>query len=324
MRADRLLALLLLLQSRGRMTARDLARALEVSERTIYRDIDALCAAGVPLLSEAGPGGGCWLPESYRTTLTGLTKEEARALFMLGAPVALDALGLGQAVRAAQRKLAAALPSSWREDEARARQRVHLDATWWTEGDEPASHLRALYEAVWEGRRLRLRYRHRFVPRGHLMLDHVVAPYGLVAKASHWHLVAAHESRMRVYVVAQIVEAVLLDEAFTRSPGFDLPAFWRGWCEEAERDRGGFVAIVRVSSELVADIERELGNSCHATSAITPRDVGDWVTISLSFESLDAARGRLLALGGAVEVLEPASLRLSLTDYAAQILARYR
>lgn len=324
MRADRLLALLMLLQSRGRMTARELARALEVSERTIYRDVDALCAAGVPLLSEAGPGGGCWLPESYRTTLTGLTKDEARALFMLGAPAALDALGLGREVRAAQRKLAAALPSSWREDEARARQRVHLDATWWAEGDEATPQLRALYAAVWESQRLRLRYRQRLVPRGHLVLDHVVEPYGLVAKASRWHLVAAREGRMRVYLAAQITEAAILDGPFARSPDFDLPAFWRGWCVEAERHRSSFVALVRVSPALAAELAPGSGESGHVAGATAPPDAAGWVTVTLTFESLDAARGRLLAFGGAVEVLEPASLRLSLADYAAQILARYR
>jgi predicted DNA-binding transcriptional regulator YafY len=323
MRADRLLALLMLLQSRGRMAAHELAGALEVSERTVYRDINALCAAGVPLLSEGGPGGGYWLPESYRTTLTGLTKDEARALFMLGTPAALDALGLGGAVRAAQLKLAAALPAPWHEDEARARQRVHLDATWWAEGETLTPHLRTLYGAVWESRRLRLCYRQRFEPRGYLMLDHVVEPYGLVAKASRWHLVAAREGRMRVYIAAQVAEATAL-EGFARAPEFDLAAFWRGWCAEAERHRSDFVAVVRLCPELALHAERELGSAAAAAVATAPRDDAGWVSVALSFESLEAARGRLLALGGAVEVLEPSALRLSLADYAAQALARYR
>jgi predicted DNA-binding transcriptional regulator YafY len=323
MRADRLLAVLMLLQSRGRMTARELAGELEVSERTIYRDLDALCAAGVPLLTEGGPGGGCWLQDSYRTTLTGLTEDEARALFMLGAPAALDALGMGRELRAAQLKLAAALPIARREDEARARQRIHLDSTWWTVEDDPTPHLRVLYDAVWESRRLRLRYRRRFEPRGELLLDHSVEPYGLVAKASRWHLVAAHEGRMRVYVVAQVAAAEILEDVFARSVGFDLPTFWRGWCAEVERYRSTFIAVVRASPELSADIERHFASRSTAALASAPRDGAGWVTMRLSFESLDEARGRLLALGGAVEVLEPASLRLSLADYAAQALARY-
>lgn len=324
MRADRLLALLMLLQSRGRMTARELARELEVSERTVYRDVNALCAAGVPLVSEGGPGGGCWLPESYRTTLTGLTGDEARALFMLGAPAALDALGVGRELRAAQLKLAAALPASRREDEAHARQRVHLDSTWWAEEDDPAPHLHTLYDAVWASRRVRLRYLRRFEPRGHMLLEHTVDPYGLVAKASRWHLVAAHEGRMRVYVAAQVAGAELLDEAFARSPEFDLAAFWRGWCAEVERHRSSFAALVRVGPELAAELERYVGSRSAAALAGAPRDAAGWATIRLTFESLEAARGQLLAFGGAVEVLEPAALRLSLADYAAQALARYR
>jgi predicted DNA-binding transcriptional regulator YafY len=264
------------------------------------------------------------LEEHYRTTLTGLTEDEARALFMLGAPAALDALGVGRALRAAQLKLAAALPLSRREDEARTRQRIHLDSTWWAEEDDPTPHLRTLYDAVWASRRLRLRYLRRFEPRGELLLNHVTEPYGLVAKASRWHLVAAHEGQMRVYVVAQVVGAEILDEDFVRSPDFDLPAFWQGWCAEVERHRSAFVIVVRVSPKLGADLDRYVGSRSAAALVTAPCDGAGWATIRLTFESLDAARGRLLALGGAVEVLEPASLRLSLADYAAQTLARYR
>ena len=141
MRADRLLSLLMLLQARGRMTAQELAAELEVSERTIYRDINALSASGVPVYAESGPGGGCALLDSYRTNLTGLTADEARALFMLNIPAALDQLGVTQELKAALLKLSAALPEARRRDEERIRQRIHLDSTWWFQAEEPLPHL---------------------------------------------------------------------------------------------------------------------------------------------------------------------------------------
>src|SRR5512147_2861952 len=153
MRADRLLSLLMLLQARGRMTAQELARELEVSERTIYRDINALSASGVPVYAESGPGGGCALLDSYRTNLTGLTADEARALFMLSIPAPLDQLGVGQELRAALLKLSAALPSSRRPDEERARQRIHIDSLAWFQGEDPVPHLHTLQQAVWQDRR---------------------------------------------------------------------------------------------------------------------------------------------------------------------------
>ena len=159
MRADRLLSLLMLLQARGRLTAPKLAQELEVSERTIYRDIDALSAAGVPVYGEAGAGGGYALLDSYRTNLTGLTEGEVRALFMLSIPKPLADLGVGRELGAALRKLAAALPSARRDDEERVRQRFLLDAVGWEQVEESAPHLPTVHQAVWEDRRLHLAYR---------------------------------------------------------------------------------------------------------------------------------------------------------------------
>src|SRR5512136_1200151 len=155
MRADRLLSLLMLLQTRGRMTAQALARELEVSERTIYRDIDALSATGVPVYADRGPNGGCSLLDNYRTTLTGLTPDEVRALFMISIPAPLDALGVSPELKTARLKLLAALPGARRQDERLARERIYLDSTWWSLPDEPAPHLQALHQAVWQSQRLR-------------------------------------------------------------------------------------------------------------------------------------------------------------------------
>ena len=147
MRADRLLSILMLLQARGKMSAQALADELEVSVRTIYRDLDALSAAGVPVYAERGPGGGCLLLDSYRTTLTGLTRDEVRALFALSIPSALSELGIDDEARTALYKLSAALPASRRPDEAGSRQRVHLDPEGWSDPKAPAPHLQRIYQA---------------------------------------------------------------------------------------------------------------------------------------------------------------------------------
>ena len=187
MRADRLIALALLLQARGRMTAPELAARLEVSVRTIYRDLDALSAAGVPVYADRGTGGGISLPDGYRLDLTALNREEASALFLSTLPRPLADLGAGQVLEAALRKLSAALPPAARSEAARLRERLHLDPAEWWQTHEPVPHLRAIQEAVWHDRRLRLTYRRRDGSSASRLVD----PYGLVAKASVWYLVAA-------------------------------------------------------------------------------------------------------------------------------------
>src|SRR5512139_1469295 len=159
MRADRLIAELMLLQAQGRMTARVLARQVEVTERTVYRDIESLCMAGIPIYTERGPGGGISLVESYRTNLTGMTRGEVRALFMLSVPVALDELGLDSEARTAFLKLSAALPGALREEEQRTRQRFYIDQSGWQATQGPKSQSALIQQAVWEDRLLRVRYR---------------------------------------------------------------------------------------------------------------------------------------------------------------------
>ena len=200
MRADRLLSILMILQARGRVTARELAQELEVSERTIYRDIDALSAAGVPVYGEPGRDGGYALLDRYRTDLTGLTEGEVHALFMLSIPAPLADLGISQELKAALLKLSAALPEARRRDHEWMRQRVHLDSTWWNHGEEPVPPLRTIQQAVWEDRRLYLTYRPLFA----LEMEQLVDPYGLVAKAGTWHLVCSAKGRVRVHRVCAI------------------------------------------------------------------------------------------------------------------------
>lgn len=323
MRADRLLSILLLLQARGprKLTAAQLAAELEVSERTIYRDIDALSAAGVPVYGEAGPAGGYALLDSYRTTLTGLTGDEARALFMLSIPDALAELGVSQQLRSALLKLSAALPAAHRNDEAQVRQRFFLDSAWWRQGVEPVAHLPALHEAVWQDRRVRLSY--RIEPPG-IDITQTVDPLALVAKAGVWHLVAAAQGALRVFPLATLRAAHLAEGHFQRPADFDLEAFWRAWCREQEQGRASFTATVRVAPHFASELARRMGAQARAAVAAGRIDETGWVTVQLHFESLEAARERILSFGGGVEVLQPPSLRWSVQDFAAQTAALYQ
>jgi predicted DNA-binding transcriptional regulator YafY len=320
MRADRLLSLLMILQTRGRTPAAHLAEELEVSVRTIYRDLDALSAAGVPVYAERGPGGGCALMEGYRTTLTGLSPDEVRALFMLSIPAPLAELGVGGELRAALLKLSAALPTSRREDELRTRERFHLDPTGWSEPPAPAPHLRTLHQAVWEDRTLHLTYRLPFDAQARWEVE----PYGLVAEASTWHLVCRRAGQMRVLRASSVADARLGARTFTRSAGFDLAVFWREWCAQVKAMRSSYPARVRVAPPFVPWLQHYFGPRIGDEIAEAgPPDAEGWITLTLPFASLEEARDRILAFGGAVEVLAPRALRASVADYGAQIAARY-
>ncbi|MCZ7544519.1 MAG: YafY family transcriptional regulator [Anaerolineae bacterium] len=323
MRADRLLSMLMLLQTRGRMTAQQLADELEVSVRTIYRDIEALSVAGVPVYAERGPGGGCALLDSYRTNLTGLTDDEARALFMLSIPAPLADLGVSQALQGALRKLAAALPDARRAEEERARQRIHLDSTPWFQQEEPTPCLQTIHQAVWEDRKLHITYRLPFETH----VAWLVEPYGLVAKASTWHLVGAVTSHpagnVRAFRVADILEARLDAATFARPVGFDLAAFWRAWRAGYAGSRPCYRVTLRVAPALAPLLPRYFGAQIEAQRAHAASDAEGWVTLTVAFESLEAARDRILGFGRAVEVLEPEPLRRSVTDFARQIVAFY-
>jgi predicted DNA-binding transcriptional regulator YafY len=320
MRADRLLSLLMLLQTRGQMTARKLAEELEVSERTIYRDIDALSAAGVPVYAERGPGGGCTLMDGYRTDLTGLTRDEVRALFMLSVPAPLADLGLSQELSAALRKLSAALPVTRRVDEQRMRECIHLDSVWWYQHEEPVPYLRTIQEAVWSDHRLHLCYRLPFQAESERLVD----PYGLVAKAGVWYVVCAHGGRMRVHRVSDVLGAREADETFQRPPDFDLGAFWKAWCADYEQNRPQYPVTVRVAPDLVRHLPHLFGEPIRSNIARAGApDAEGWLTLTLPFETFEAARERILGLGRAVEILEPTALRDSVQDFATQVVALY-
>lgn len=320
MRADRLLSILLLLQTKGRLTAADLARRLEVSERTIYRDLDALSAAGIPVYAERGPNGGLALDEGYRTDLTGLTELEAGSLMASRSADPLADLGLGQSLEGAILKMAASLPRLQRAGVERMRRRIHLDAAGWFQFEEPVPHLHTLQEAIWQERRLRLVYRRSdggWVKR-------LVEPYGLAAKAGIWYLVGLTLRKTVIYRVSRIQEASLAEGHFTYPTDFDLATFWQGWSSQFEASLGHYQATLRVAPGSTPALQTAFGERIHDLLAQSGRpDDQGWCTIQVPFQSFDQARSLVMGLGTLVEVIEPAALRQAIIEQSVHILDFY-
>ena len=322
MRASRLLAILFRLQASGPATAEALANELEVSVRTIYRDVAALQAAGVPLWTETGPGGGIRLLDGWRSRLDGLTADEAGALFLAGAPGAVAELGLGTVLAAAQAKVLATLPPELRSRAGRVRQRFLLDAPGWFHHAEDLAHLGTVADAVWSERRVDLRYR-----RGR---DRTVArrvdPLGLVLKGGTWYLIARHRGRALTYRVSRITAADVLDDRFVRPDDFDLASHWAA--SSAAFDRS--ILRERVRLRLSPGAARELGWFVDATAAqeaiaaAAPPDDEGWIEVDLAVEEEAVAAGQLLALGAGVEVLAPLSLRASIAATGRRMAALNR
>jgi predicted DNA-binding transcriptional regulator YafY len=320
MRASRLVSLLLLLQTRGRMTAAQLADELEVSVRTIYRDLEALSGAGVPVYAEAGPNGGCQLLEGYRTRLTGLTAQEAEALFAAGVPGPVGELGFGTVLGAAQLKLLAALPKDLADRATLARQRFHLDAPRWFRGGRNQPHLAELAAAVWDDRRVTVHYRH---PGSTEVVPRVLDPLGLVLKAGVWYLVARRDGDLRTYRLSRIEEVVPHDVQFNRPDDFDLARFWQASVAHYESSVPMVDVVVRVTDagyRRLRGLEEQGG---HMVGVPDPDADGGWKRCTVSFESLDDAYEDLVLLGTEVEAMEPASLRARVAETAAAVASIY-
>ncbi len=322
MRADRLISILMMLQSKGRMTAQNLAEELEVSVRTIYRDVTALGSSGVPIYTEPGPGGGISLMDHYRSDLTGLTSEEVQALFMLSIPTPLVHLGMDRRLKGALYKLSAALPAVLRADEQLARQRVYIDSEGWEQYTGTPPHLLTLQRAAWADQRLVIVYRTQLGDRaGPLTAE--IEPYGLVAKAGEWYLVAFQNDHFMVLRVERILRLVEKGESFERAPDFGLVSYWRAWCAE-NQEQPRFMVTVQVAEGLRPYLSDVLGDFiAKDEEGAEKAENGGWSRRLLVFSSFEEARGRILALGRAIKVVEPLSLKLSVLDFAQQISTLY-
>lgn len=317
MRADRLLSVLLLLQVHRRLTARELAKRLEVSERTIHRDMEALSAAGFPVFAERGSGGGWMLVEGYKTNLTGLNADEIQALFVTKPLRLLTDLGLDKASDAALIKLSAALPSSHRAGAEQARQRIHIDVSGWNRSEEPARFLPVLQEAVWQERRLQFTYQRG----GCEAVERLVDPLGLVAKGSVWYLVAAVDGDVRSYRASRIEDARLTGEACVRPKGFDLADYWEKSAVSFKANLPQYQAKVRVAPDVFPRL-RYAGRFARVERADRP-DAEGWVPVMLRFDVEEMACEYVLSFGPRIEVLAPESLRDKVLNMAHSVIAFY-
>ncbi|MEU3960208.1 WYL domain-containing protein [Streptomyces buecherae] len=272
MKSDRLLSILLLLQTRARVPAAELAERLEVSVRTIYRDVESLSAAGVPVYAERGRHGGISLLPGYRTDVTGLTSHEARALFALTAPGSHSALGLDGALRSALRKVMVALPAPHRPTAELASRRILIDPDRWMSGPRPTVDLNALETAVFTDRRLRLRYRHSGATRSH---TYTVDPYGLVAKAGTWYLVADRGGAPRLFRADRIATATVTDAPVRRRPGVELADAWESLRREVEERPVAVRVRARVRRSRLDMLVRIVGSLLATRVEVLPEPVPD-------------------------------------------------
>ncbi len=316
MRADRLLSTLLLLQANGKMTVRQLARRLEVSQRTAYRDLEALSTAGVPVLALRGSRGGWQLDEEWRTEVPGLDEGELRA-FLMAQPRIIGDAPLAAAAERALDKLMAAMPVSLRARAAFIRQRLYVDTAGWRGATENLSFLPIVQDAVSRDRKLSIGYRK---PDGQLA-ERTIDPLGLVAKGMSWYLVANTAEGFRTFRVSRIEKATLLDSPCERPHDFDLAAYWKTSTDKFRESRKRYSVTVRLEPRAAEELQR-----WHVTKPVLS-DVADpegWVTLRAEFDDEEHACFIAQALGGRAEVLEPAALRERVLASAAAVIARLR
>ena len=318
MRASRLLAILIMLQLRGRVTAEVLAAEFEVSVRTIYRDIDALSAAGVPVYGDSGPGGGFALLDGYSTRLTGLDAQEAGALPIIGLPQAARDLGLGLAAERARDKLLAALPEAGRREAGRVAGRFHLDPIDWYRAARPTPHLADVARAVFEQRQLAMVYTSWTGRR-----DWLVDPHGLVMKGGAWYLVASGHGKIRSFAVADIeMPEVKAEPAADPPPYFSLSQWWTQSTQDFEARLRPGRARLR-ASPLGLQRLRLLGAfAAEAVAAAGPSDAAGWCEVLLPLETIEAAAPQLLGIGPELAIIEPAGLREEVARLARAVVTR--
>lgn len=321
MRASRLLSILTTLQARGRVTAPELAEACEVSVRTIYRDVDALAAAGIPVYADRGAEGGYRLLDGYRVRLNGFLPPEAEALFLSGLPGPAAALGLDAAMVAAQNKLMAALPQHLRQSAGRMQERFHLDAPGWFGESEEPKHLRAIAGALLRESLIKIRYRSWRAEK-----QRRVAPLGLVLKGGSWYLAGSVDGSVRTYRVARILDCSVLDARFERPADFDLAAYWQAATLRLEAELHPNTATVRLSPfgvKLMNALSQHYVRS--RTRIDDAEDADGWRIAHVPIgKTVWHAAAELLRLGPEAEVLEPAELREKMIELTQAMAARYR
>jgi predicted DNA-binding transcriptional regulator YafY len=317
MRADRLLSILMTLQLRRLIPANELAKQMEVSTRTIYRDIDALCRSGVPIVAERGRSGGIRLVEGYQTKLTGLSAEQAQALPFASIGLAAAALGLADTAEAARLKVLAALPLAGRERAYEVSRRFYLDPTDWYRRSATPRHLRTVAEAVWAGRVVELDYE-SWRARG----SRVVDPLGLVLKGGHWYLVGRRRERVSIYRLGNVHGVRVLPRTYVQPRAFNLARVWQEQVTRFEASLRRAKAYIRIADRAMSRVDRLGAEAADAIHASKPDQRG-WRQATIWIESVDHAAGMLLGFGGDIEVLAPEGLRFELAKRAGCVCALY-
>jgi predicted DNA-binding transcriptional regulator YafY len=319
MRASRLLSILMTLQTRGQTSAEVLAEEFEVSVRTIYRDIDNLSAAGVPVYAERGRSGGFRLMDGYRTKLTGLNQPEAEALFLASLPGPAADLGLREATAAARLKLLAALPEPARAAADAIGQRFHLDPAPWYRDTEPGPLLKTIAEALWTDRRLAVRYESWAG-----MVSRDLGPLGVVLKGGVWYLVAEAGGKPLTYRISNILDAQVGEAAAVRPPGFDLAAYWRQWAKAFEASMLTDEAVLLVTEGGLQRLGRLNAAVARAVQASAQPQPDGRFRVVIPIEGPQNAARDLLSLAAECEVLAPESLRTAIARHAAELAAVYQ
>ena len=319
MKASRLLSILMLLQARGRMTAAGLAQAMEVSERTILRDIDQLSAAGVPLWGERGRLGGFQLQPGWSTRLTGMTEPEANALLLAGLPGPATELGLGAAAASARLKLVASLPAEWREQAEQVGARLHIDPVDWYRAPDTPRHLREVAHAVWNNRRIKVDYESwQGTARREL------EPLGLVLKAGAWYMAArtVGQDAVRTYRLAKLLDLQPGSKGFRRPRAFDLGAFWQASSARFEAQLRPLQSHVRVSRRGLTWLDNARLDYVPVPGASTgARSQSGWQEVLLPIESIEHGTRQVLGFGAEMEVLLPPALRAEVRRLATALVA---
>jgi len=320
MRASRLLSILMLLQSRGRISAQALAGQLEVSVRTVYRDVDELSASGVPVWAERGRLGGFQLQEGWRTRLDGLTAPEAQAVFLGGLPGPAAELGLGEAMASAQLKLLAALPAGWQEDARRVSSRFHLDPLDWYRSAAPTDHLATIAQAVWSERRVVMRYE-----SWKAVAERKVEPLGVVLKAGVWYMAASAPGKeARIYRLSNIHTLALTGETFKRPRNFELGTYWQASTKRFEAELYHGTALLRVTPRGMKQLTAMSAALAEAAQRSTkPDTTPGWTRVTIPIESIDHAAWQVLKLGPDGQALEPAALRERIVETLRRTAALY-
>jgi predicted DNA-binding transcriptional regulator YafY len=306
---------MLKLQAQGKTTTYALAETLEVSRRTILRDIAALSIAGVPIHADAGHSGGVYLDEHYRVSLTGLKEAEVRALFVSSRPGPLRDVGLGHAAEATLLKLFAALPSLHRQEAERMQQRIHLDPAWWWHRSETLPHLETLKTAIFEDYRVRVCYEHG----DGQVVERVLEPYSLVAKASVWYVIARRDDELRTYRVSRFLSVEILPEHFERDETFHLAEYWHTHTSEFVGNMAYFEFTLRLSAARLQFLK------WYSAGRYTIRDTSPDRThfvVEVRLSSLEEARMLVLGLGTDAEIIEPNELREAVLQQAQEMVAK--